>query len=190
MMYVPFAQAPFWGGGVVVKTGASAAAIAGALREQTHAIDKALPVTDVEPISQAMGASLTDARFRTVLLGLFSTMALLLAAGGIFGVVSYSVSQRTNEIGIRMALGAEPGRVLRMILREAWWLAMGGVFAGLAGALALGRAVNSLLYGLKAWDPATLLAAAFLLLAIALAAGWVPARRAAAVDPMRALRHE
>jgi putative ABC transport system permease protein len=190
MMYVPFAQAPFWGGDVVVRTNASLAAVAGTLREQTHAIDKALPVTDVESLSGAMGASLTDARFRTMLLGLFSTIALLLAAGGIFGVVSYSVSQRTNEIGVRMALGAEPGRVLRMILRESSILAAIGIIAGIAGALAMGRFVKVLLYGVKASDPVTLIAAASLLVAVALAASWVPARRAAGVEPMRALRHE
>jgi predicted permease len=190
MMYVPFAQEPFWGGEVVLKTNASLAAVAGTLREQTHAIDKALPVTDVETLSEAMGASLTDARFRTILLGLFSTIALLLAAGGIFGVVSYSVSQRTNEIGVRMALGAEPGRVLRMILREASVLAAVGIAAGAVGALAMGRFVKILLYGVKASDPATIAAAASLLVAVALAASWIPARRAAGVEPMRALRHE
>jgi len=190
MMYVPFAQEPFWGGEVVVKTNASVAAVAGTLREQTHAIDKALPVTDVEPLSEAMGASLTDARFRTILLGLFSTIALLLAAGGIFGVVSYSVSQRTNEIGVRMALGAEPGRVLRMILRETSVLAAVGIAAGVVGALAMGRFVKILLYGVKASDPVTIAAAASLLVAVALAASWIPAQRAASVEPMRALRHE
>ncbi|HLJ78595.1 MAG TPA: ABC transporter permease, partial [Acidobacteriaceae bacterium] len=190
MMYVPFAQAPFWGGEVVVKTHASVAAAAGALREQTHAIDKALPVTDIESVADAMGASLTDARFRTILLGVFSTIALLLAAGGIFGVISYSVSRRTNEIGIRMALGAEPGRVLRMILREASLLAGVGVAAGVAGALTIGRFMRILLFGVKAGDPATIAAAASLLVAVALAASWVPARRAAGVEPVRALRHE
>ncbi|HKO12410.1 MAG TPA: FtsX-like permease family protein, partial [Acidobacteriaceae bacterium] len=152
--------------------------------------DKALPVTDVEPLAEAMGASLTDARFRTILLGLFSTIALLLAAGGIFGVVSYSISQRTNEIGVRMALGAEPGRVLRMILREATVLALVGIAAGAVGALAMGRFVKILLYGVTASDPATIAAAASLLVAVALTASWIPARRAAGVEPMRALRHE
>lgn len=190
MMYVPFAQAPFWGGEVVVKTHATVATAAGALREQTHAIDKALPVTDIASVSEAMGASLTDARFRTILLGVFSTIALLLAAGGIFGVVSYSVSRRTNEIGIRMALGAEPGRVLRMVLREASTLAGIGVAAGVVGALTIGRFVRVLLFGVKASDPLTIAAAASLLVAVALAASWVPARRAAGVEPMRALRHD
>jgi putative ABC transport system permease protein len=190
MMYVPFAQAPFWGGEVVVKTGANVAAVAGALREQTHAIDQALPVTEVEPVAEALGASITDARFRTILLGLFSTIALLLAAGGIFGVVSYSVSRRTNEIGVRMALGAERGRVLRMILREASVLAGVGIAAGIVGALAMGRFVRILLYGVKASDPVTIGAAATLLVGVALVASWVPARRAADVEPMRALRHE
>ncbi|HKR27778.1 MAG TPA: ABC transporter permease, partial [Acidobacteriaceae bacterium] len=190
MMYVPFAQAPFWGGEVVVKTHATITATVSALREQTHAIDKALPVTDVASLSDAMGESLTDARFRTILLSVFSTIALLLAAGGIFGVISYSVSRRTNEIGIRMALGAEPGSVLRMVLREASMLAGVGIAAGLVGALTIGRFVRILLFGVKAGDPVTIAAAASLLVAVALAASWVPARRAAGIEPMRALRHE
>lgn len=124
------------------------------------------------------------------LTGAFGVLALVLACIGIYGITAYSVSQRTNEIGIRMALGAEPRRVLRMVLREASWLGVLGVVAGLAGALALGRVIGAMLYGLKPWDPATLAASALLLLAVALAAGWLPARRAAGVDPMRALRHE
>ncbi len=109
---------------------------------------------------------------------------------GIYGIMSYSVSRRTNEIGLRMALGAEPRRVLRMFLAEATWIATIGMAAGLGGALALGRLIASMLYGLKAWDPASLALSAALLSAVALGASWIPARRAASVDPMRALRHE
>jgi ABC-type antimicrobial peptide transport system permease subunit len=104
--------------------------------------------------------------------------------------MAYAVSQRTNEIGIRMALGAEPGRVLRMVVGEASLITLTGVLAGVAGALAVSRVVASMLYGLKAWDPATLAEAAALLILVALGASWIPARRAAGVDPMRALRHE
>jgi len=104
--------------------------------------------------------------------------------------MAYSVSQRTNEIGIRMALGAPPAHVLGMVMREASWMSGVGVVAGVAGALALGRVVASLLYGLKANDPATFLVSATLLIVVALGASWIPARRAAGVDPMRALRHE
>jgi ABC-type antimicrobial peptide transport system permease subunit len=104
--------------------------------------------------------------------------------------MAYSVSRRINEIGLRMALGAQPRRVLGMVLREASWLAAIGTVAGLGAALALGRLVANMLYGLKPWDPATLVSSAVLLIAVAMAASWFPARRAAGVDPMRALRHE
>ncbi|HVT99872.1 MAG TPA: ABC transporter permease [Acidobacteriaceae bacterium] len=190
MVYVPFAQAPFWGGELVVKSSMDVAAVAAALREQTKAIDRGLPVTDVESLAAAMNDSVTEERFRTRLLAGFSALALLLAAGGIFGVMSYSVSRRTNEIGIRMALGAQPRRVLRMVLSEASWMVAFGVVAGLAGALALGRLISTMLYGLAPWDPATFALAGGVLIAVALAASWIPARRAAGVDPMKALRHE
>ena len=120
----------------------------------------------------------------------FGVLALILASIGIYGIMAYAVSRRTNEIGIRMALGAQPRLVLRMVLREASWLAAIGVFAGLCAALAMGRLIASMLYGLKSWDPATFAASAALLIGVAVAASWIPARRAAGMDPMRALRHE
>ncbi len=190
MVYVPFAQAPFWGGEVVVKSSLSEAAVAAAVREQTQSIDRGLPVTDVESFAAAIDDSVAEERFRTQLLAGFSALALLLAAGGIFGVMSYSVSRRFNEIGIRMALGAEPAQVLQMIMREASLLAGVGIVAGLAGTLALGRSLGSLLYDVRAHDPGTLAVAAGLLLLVALGASWIPARRAAGVDPMKALRHD
>jgi ABC-type antimicrobial peptide transport system permease subunit len=104
--------------------------------------------------------------------------------------MAYTVSQRTNEIGIRMALGAEPGRVLRMVLGAAWWLTMVGILAGLGAALSMGRLVASMLYGLAPYDPSTLVGAALLLMVVALGASWIPARRAARIDPMVALRSE
>src|SRR6202012_29071 len=122
--------------------------------------------------------------------GGFGLLALALACIGIYGVTAYSVSQRTSEIGIRMALGAQRGGMLRMVLREASWLAVMGIVAGLAGALALTRLIASMLYGLKSYDPLTFGASALLLLLVGLAASWIPARRAAGIDPMRALRHE
>ena len=168
MVYVPFAQAPFWGGEVVVKSSLSEAAVAAAVREQTQSIDRGLPVTDVESFAAAIDDSVAEERFRTQLLAGFSALALLLAAGGIFGVMSYSVSRRFNEIGIRMALGAEPAQVLQMIMREASLLAGVGIVAGLAGTLALGRSLGSLLYDVRAHDPGTLAVAAGLLLLVAL----------------------
>jgi ABC-type antimicrobial peptide transport system permease subunit len=120
----------------------------------------------------------------------FGVLALLLACIGIYSIMAWMVSRRTNEIGIRMALGARSEQVQGMVLREAAGMTLSGVAVGVAGALALGRVVASLLYGLKAWDPMTFAASALLLILVALGASWIPARRAAGVDPIRALRHE
>jgi len=109
---------------------------------------------------------------------------------GIYGIMAYSVANRRNEIGIRMALGAQPGQVRGMILRESVWLTMAGILAGTVAALALTKLVKSLLYGIAPYDPATFSVGVFLLLAVALAASWIPAQRAAKVQPMEALRHE
>ena len=120
----------------------------------------------------------------------FGALALLLASIGIYGIMAYTVSGRTNEIGIRMALGAQAGQVLRMVLREAWWLALAGVGVGLIVALVMSYLIQSMLYGLRPTDPITVAGATIVLVTIALAASWIPARRAARIDPMLALRHE
>ena len=145
---------------------------------------------DVRTEDQQIAATLQQPRIFASLTAGFGMLALVLACIGIYGVMTWSVSQRTSEIGIRMALGAQPKRVLGMVLREASWMVAIGVAAGAGGALALGRLIASMLYGVKASDPVTLTASALLLLSVALAAGWIPARRAAGVDPMKALRHE
>jgi putative ABC transport system permease protein len=190
MMYVPYAQAPFWGADLVVKTTLSPAAVAVAIRQEVREIDKDLPVTDVATMPDLIDESVSQPRFRTFLLGLFAAMALLLAATGIFGVISYSVSCRTNEIGIRVALGATPGAILRMILRETLVLALVGLAVGAPCALAASHLLGHLLFGVSAYDPATLAAVAAILAAAAILAGYVPARRAMRVDPMVALRNE
>jgi len=190
LMYVPFAQAPFWGGEVVVRSGLSLAAVSGAIRADTHAIDRNLPVTDIEAFPAALHASLAWPRFRTLLLGGFGGLALLLAAIGIYGVVSFSVSRRAREIGVRIAMGASPARVQRLVLRESATLALLGLALGVPAALALTRLFSALLYGIAPGDPLTFAAVAILLLALALAAAWLPARRAARTDPIRALRTE
>ena len=120
----------------------------------------------------------------------FGLLALALACVGIYGVMAYSVANRRNEIGIRMALGAKPAQVRGMILRESTWLAGAGVVVGVAAALGLTRLVKSMLYGIETWDPATMIGGVLILLAVALGASWIPARRAAGVQPMEALRHE
>ena len=190
MMYVPFSQAPFWGANLVVKSTLSTSAVATSIRQQVQKIDKDLPVTDVEKLPDLLDASVSQQRFRTFLLGLFAAMALILAATGIFGVISYSVSRRTNEIGIRVALGASRSTILRMILRETLILAAVGLAVGLPCALAASHLIGHMLFGVSANDPLTLAAVAFTLAAVAALAGFVPARRAMQVDPMVALRHE
>jgi predicted permease len=190
MMYVPFAQAPLYGGEVVVRSSLSASSVAAGIRQAVHSIDKDLPVTDVESFPDALGASVTQERFRTLLLSSFSGMALILAAVGIFGVISYSASQRTHEIGIRMALGAQQRDVLRLMLGQGAKLALLGLGAGALAALVLTRLMASLLYGVSASDPLTFGAVAIVLFGVAVTACYIPARRAMRVDPMVALRHE
>jgi predicted permease len=174
----------------VVATRMDGQAILPSLRAAVTSVDRNLPLLDVRSQDEQIEASLQPERIFANLTGAFGALALVLACIGIYGIMAYAVSQRTNEIGIRMALGAQPKRVLRMVLGEASWIAGIGVVAGFCGALALGQVIKSLLYGLTPNDPATLLISATLLIAVALGASWIPARRAARVDPMRALRHE
>ena len=189
-MYVPFAQAPLYGGEVVVRSSLSTSSVAAAIRQAVHSIDNDLPVTDIEPFPHALGQSIARERFRTFLLGSFSAMALVLAAVGIFGVVSYSASQRRQEIGIRMALGAQRGDVLRLILRQGAKLALLGLSIGIVFALLLTRFMSSMLYGVSAKDPVIFGAVAAVLFGVALAACYIPARRALRVDPLVALRYQ
>jgi predicted permease len=190
MMYVPYAQAPFWGAVLVVHSNLSVAAVADAIRRDTRAIDKDLPVTDITAMPDIVDASVAQPRFQTLLLGLFGALALILAAVGIYGVTSYSVIQRTHEIGIRMSLGAHPGQVLRLVMGQGAKLALAGIIIGAAAAFALTRLMRSLLFEVSPADPLTFAAIAALLVAVALAACYIPARRAMRVDPMTALRYE
>jgi putative ABC transport system permease protein len=190
MMYVPFAQAPFWGGEVVVRSSLTTAAAADAIRVETHGIDSGLPVTDIASFPEAMSASLAWPRFRTLLLGGFGGMALLLAVIGIYGVVSFSVSRRTREIGVRITLGASPRDVQRLILKESAGLALLGLAAGIPAALGLTRLFKTMLFGIAPDDPATFAAVAALLAFVTVAAAYWPARHAARTDPIAALRSE
>ena len=170
MMYVPFAQSPLYGGEVVVRSSLSASSVAAGIRQAVHSIDKDLPVTNVELFQNVLGASAAQERFRTLLLSSFSGIALILAAVGIFGVISYSASQRTQEIGIRMALGAQQRNVLWLILGQGTKLAFAGLGAGTVAALLLTRFMGSLLYGVSATDPLTFGVVAIVLLVVAVAA--------------------
>jgi len=190
MMYAPYAQSPLWGAQIVTKSALTPAAIVAAVQQQAAEIDKDLPVSNVGAMDVGLEDSVAQPRFRTFLLGLFAALALVLAATGIFGVISYSVSCRTNEIGIRVALGASRGTILRMILRETFTLAFFGLLIGLPCALAIAHLLGSLLFGISANDPLTLLIVAVVLAAVAVFAGLTPARRAMRVDPLVALRHE
>ena len=190
--YMPYSQRA---GGLTELNFAVSTSLAGetilpSVREAIASLDRDVPVLDVRTQDQQIAASLQQSRIFAELTAGFGLLALFLGCIGIYGITAYSVSRRTNEIGIRMALGAQRGRVQRMVLGEASWIAGIGVVAGLGGAVALGRLIASMLYGLKAWDPATLAGAAALLALVALAASWLPARRAAKLDPMKALRHE
>jgi putative ABC transport system permease protein len=190
MMYVPFSQAPFWGGTLIIKSSLPSAAVAASIRQVVQGIDKDLPVTDVANLPDLIDASMAQARLRTWLLGSFGVVALLLAAAGVFGVVSCSVASRTREFGVRIALGASRAAIGKMVLLEGFGVAGAGVGVGVAGALALARFLKSQLYGVGAYDPLTFLVSAAVLLAVALSACYLPARRATRVDPMEALRHE
>ena len=190
MMYVPFAQAPIYGCEVVIKSALNTSAVVGAIRTETHNIDKNLPVTAIESLPQVLSVSVAQPHFQTLLLGLFSAMALALAAVGIFGVVSHSVSLRTHEIGIRMALGATPSSVRRLVIGESARLVFFGLLAGIPAAFVLTRFLSSLLFGVTATDPLTFMGVGLLLALVAVVASYIPARRAMRVDPMVALRYE
>ncbi len=189
-MYLPFEQNPVWGMNFVVRTAGDPAALASAVRERIQEGDKDLPVVDVQPMTVYLRDSMAQPRFRTLLLGLFGVVALVLAAVGIYGVISYSVAQRTQEIGLRMALGADPAQVLRLVVGQGMKLVLVGLAAGVAGAFGLTRLFSSLLFGITAGDPLTYCGTVSLLIGVSLLACYIPARRAVRVDPLVALRYE
>jgi putative ABC transport system permease protein len=160
------------------------------IRKEVNALDPDQPIAAVRPMTEWVALSVAGARYRTTLLGLFAVLAMILAATGIYGVMSYSVAQRTQEIGVRMALGARPVDVLKLVVRQGMILALIGVVVGLACALALTRVMSSLLFEVTERDPITFVAVAALLMAVAFIACVVPARRATKVDPLVALRYE
>jgi putative ABC transport system permease protein len=188
MMYLPVPGTQ--GTNLTIRVAGNPSSLASAVRKEVQAIDPDQPIAAIRSMEQVVAESIGAPRYRTMLLGLFALVALLLAAIGIYGVISYAVAQRTHEIGIRMALGARPRAVHLLVIGQGIRLALVGVSAGLIGAFALTRLLAGLLFGVTATDPATFTGVAVILTMIALLACWIPARRAARVDPMIALRHE
>jgi predicted permease len=173
-----------------IRTRMDPEAILPEVRRVMHRVDPDLPLVNVRTQEQQIDADLVQERMFMTLTSGFGLLALALACVGIYGIMAYTVANRRNEIGIRMALGAQPGQVRGMILRESTGLALVGIVVGVAAALLLTRLVKSMLYGIQPYDPLTIVGGVLILLAVALAASWIPARRAAGVQPMEALRHE
>jgi len=188
--YTPLGQSATRGAYLVLRTAGDPALIAGAVRGAVAAVDRNEPLSDVLTMNQRVSTSMSSQRFRTVLLSTFAGLALVLGAAGIFGVISYWATQRTREIGVRMALGAKPGDVLQLVLGQGMRLTAIGVAIGLAAAFGLSRFLSSLLFGVAPSDPFTFVGVTVVLVIVSALACWIPARRAARLDPMAALRHE
>jgi len=188
--YEPYLQTPFNGVTLIVRTEGNPAALSGAIRNEVLALDKEQPVSRIRTLDQVIAGSVEQQHFLMLLLGVFAAVALILAAVGLYGVMNYAVSQRRHEIGIRMALGANTGTVLRLIVGHGMMLALIGVAIGLTGAFAVTRVMTTLLFAVSTTDPLTFAGIPILLAGVALAACLAPARRATRVDPMVALRHE
>jgi putative ABC transport system permease protein len=190
-IYIPFIQfdGP-WPATLVVRAHGAPRSLIAAIRKEVQAMDKDQPISNIHTLDELLENSVSQPRFNLLSLGIFAGVALALAAVGIYGAMSYLVAQRTHEIGVRMALGAQPRDVLKMVVGRGLRLVLIGLGAGLAGAMALTRLLRNLLFGVSATDPLTFAIIAVLLLLVALSACWIPARRATKVDPMAALRSE
>ncbi|HET7041145.1 MAG TPA: FtsX-like permease family protein, partial [Gemmatimonadales bacterium] len=189
-LFMPCDQAPVEALTVVLRTPGDPSSLASEVRPMVRALDPDLPVYELQPLSEVVAASTSQSRFYMLLLGGFAAIALLLAAVGIYGVIAYAVRQRTQEIGIRMALGASRDRVLGMVVGQGMVLALVGAAAGLIGAFLATRGMRSLLFEVSASDPATYAGVALVLVAVAAVASYLPARRAARTEPNLALRGE
>ena len=189
-VYFSHLQNPFAGMSLVIRSSVEPASLAASVQQVVAEVDKSVPVSNVQTMDHIVSESITQPRFNLFLLALFSTVAMLLSAAGIYGVTAYTVTQRTHELGIRLALGAQVGDVLRMILRQGMIVIGVGLGIGLIAAFLLMRLLRSLLFGVGENDPLTFVAITIVLLLVALVACYVPARRATKVDPLIALRYE
>jgi putative ABC transport system permease protein len=189
-MFIPFSQRPVRDLALVLRASADPTNLIGAVRRTVLDLDPEQPIASASTMTQLLAATVATPRFNAWLIGIFAALALVLAAIGLYGVIAYNVTQRTHEIGVRMALGASTREILRLVLAQGFKLTLAGVAVGLAGALALTRLMTKLLFEVKPADPATIVVVALLLAGVALLACYLPARRAAKVDPMVALRCE
>jgi len=189
-LYTSYLQQPAGYMDVIVRTASDPLSYVPALRSAVLAVDKNQPLWDVKTMDQRIAESLSTRRERLLLLGAFAVLAVLIAASGVYGVTAYSVTQRTHEIGVRVAMGARRGDIMRMMMVQGLRIILLGIAGGLAGALALSRTLATFLYHTAPTDPLTFISVAFLLFGVALLAVYIPARRATKVDPMVALRYE
>jgi len=189
-IYVPYLQQALPSMQLAVRTASDPASLASAVRSQVLAVDSTQPIYHVSTMERTLSDSLAPRRFNMLLLGIFAAIALSLATVGIYGVMAFAVTQRTHEIGIRMALGAERSRVLGLIVTQGLRLTLVGVIIGLAGAWALTRFLTSFLFGVHATDVPTFVVVSAVLVVVSVLASYIPARRATKVDPMVALRYE
>jgi putative ABC transport system permease protein len=188
--YLSYLGQPRRYGYLMARASGDPASLAAAIRSQISAIDKDQPVTAIRTMNEVIASTTAPRRFNTLLLAIFAAVALALAAVGIYSVIFYSVTQRTQEVGVRMALGARPGDVIRLILKQGLAMTLIGVAAGMLSAIAAARVMSGLLYGVTATDPATFVAISLLLAIVAMLACYLPARRAARIEPIAALRRE
>jgi putative ABC transport system permease protein len=189
-IYVTNEQSPVYFGGLLVRAALEPSGLERAIRKAVYDVSKDQPLTDVKTLEQLKTESMAGDQLRSWLLGIFAGIALLLAAVGIYGVISYSVAQRTGELGIRAALGASRGSLLSLVLGHGMGLTLAGLAIGFLGALGLTRLLATLLFGVGAWDPVTMASVAIVLSSAALIACYIPAERATRIDPVVALRYE
>lgn len=189
-LFLPFAQFPSRGGSLILQPSRDVASLAAAVRQTLHDVDPLLPVSSLEPLATRAGSAVALPRLYAMLVGLFAGAALLLAALGVYGVMAYAVTQRQREIGVRLALGAEPSGIRRMVLGEGGRLALVGLGLGFGGALLAGQLLGKLLFGVSPYDAPTLIVVPVVLGSVTVMASWLPARRAMRLDPVRAIREE